>query len=402
MTERLVSPTWTEAFDYAFRIPESKVPQTLPLADTIGHTLAEDMLALIEVPHYDSAAMDGWAVCGHGPWELREDARELEQGQACSIVTGGLIPAGTTSVLRSEHARIDEATLHLNDKAKPGEPEPGQHIRPAGEEASKGETILPAGTVISPAHIALAAVCGHDDLPTLRTPQVALVLTGDEVVESGLPEPGEVRDTFGPQLPAFIGMLGGNVVARHRISDNLHHVVQALAGQASTVTSIREAAADVVVTTGGTGISDADHLRAALTELEADILIDGLSIRPGHPGLLARLQDGRYLVGLPGNPLAAMMTVLTLVRPLLAGIQGAPQPLLGAVVAGEGLPGLRGRDRLISFVLADGMAVSSPWQGSGMMRGLATADGVMIVPADGVSAGDTVTTIPLPWRIPTE
>lgn len=402
MSERLVSPTWKEAFEFAFRLPESKVPQTLPLAETIGHTLAEDMVALTEVPHYDSAAMDGWAVCGRGPWELREDASELEQGQACSIVTGGLMPGGTTAVVRSEHAQIDEATLYLNDQAREGEPEPGQHIRPAGEEAFKGETILLAGTVVSPAHVALAAVCGHDDLPTLRTPHVALVLTGDEVVDAGIPEPGEVRDTFGPQLPAFIGMLGGNVIARHRISDNLHHVVQALAGQASTVASIREAAADVVITTGGTGISDADHLRAALMELEADILIDGLSIRPGHPGLLARLQDGRYLVGLPGNPLAAMMTVLTLVRPLLAGIQGAPQPLLGAVVAAHEIPGRSGRDRLISFALEDGMAIPTPWQGSGMMRGLAAADGVMIVPGEGVSAGEIATTIPLPWKIPTD
>ncbi|GAB3527930.1 molybdopterin molybdotransferase MoeA [Arthrobacter monumenti] len=402
MAEHLVQPNWTDAFNFAFQLPESKVPQTLPLAETIGHTLAEDMLALMEVPHYDSAAMDGWAVCGRGPWELREYAQELESGQACSIVTGGLIPGGTTSVLRAEHARIENAKLSVNEKARPGEPEPGQHIRPAGEEAYEGETVLTAGTVVSPAHVALAAVCGHDDLPVLRAPQVALVLTGDEVVDSGRPEPGQVRDTFGPQLPSFISMLGGHVVAQHRIADNLHHVVQALAGQASNVASIREGGADVVITTGGTGISHADHLRAALTELEAEILIDGLSIRPGHPGLLARLPDGRYIVGLPGNPLAAMMTILTLVRPLLAGIQGAPQPLLGAVVAGQDMPGMPGRDRLISFTLEDGMAVPSNWQGSGMMRGLATADGVMVVPADGLTAGESVTTVPLPWKIPTE
>lgn len=402
MPDRLVQPGWSEAFEFAFQLPDPKVPQTLPLAETIGHTLAEDMHALTEVPHYDSAAMDGWAICGRGPWELREDAAELESGQACSIVTGGLVPPGTTAVLRSEHAGIENAHLSLNEYAKEGEPEPGQHIRPAGEEASRGEVVLPAGTVVSPAHVALAAVCGHDDLPILRAPQVALVLTGDEVVESGLPEPGQVRDTFGPQLPAFLSMLGGVVVARHRISDNLNHVVQALAGQASDVASIRESAADVVITTGGTGFSDADHLRAALTELEAEILIDGLSIRPGHPGVLARLPDGRYLVGLPGNPLAAMMTILTLVRPLLAGIQGAPKPLLGAVIAGGDIPGMRGRDRLISFNLEDGMAVPSSWQGSGMMRGLATADGVMVIPAAGVAAGESVTTIPLPWKIPTE
>lgn len=402
MAGHLVRPRWAEAFDFAFGLPDPKVAQTLPLPETIGHTLAEDMHALTAVPHYDSAAMDGWAVCGRGPWELREDAGELESGQACSIATGGLVPPGTTAVLRSEHARIENAYVVLGEHARPGEPEPGQHIRPAGEEASRGETVLRAGTVISPAHVALAAVCAHDDLPVLRSPQVALVLTGDEVVESGLPEPGQVRDTFGVQLPSFVSMLGGHVVAKHRISDNLHHVVQALAGQASTVSSIREAGADVVITTGGTGISDADHLRAALTELDADILIDGLSIRPGHPGVLARLRDGRYLVALPGNPLAAMMTILTLVRPLLAGIQGAPKPLLGAVVAGQDMQGMPGRDRLLSFILEDGMAVPSPWQGSSMMRGLAMADGVMVVPADGLASGASVTTIPLPWKIPTE
>lgn len=402
MTAPLIRPGWRQAFDFAFQLPNAKVPQTLPLPETIGHTLAEDLIALLEVPHYDSAAMDGWAVCGHAPWELRQDAPVLESGQACGIVTGGLIPGGTTAVVRSEHGRIEGAQLLMNEHARAGEPNPGQHIRPAGEEAAEGEAVLPAGTKLNPAHIALAAVCGHDDLPILRAPGVALVLTGDEVIEAGIPEPGQVRDTFGPQLPAFIGLLGGEVIALHRTRDSLHDVVTALAGQASDVAAIRESWADVVITTGGTGSSSADHLRAALVELEGEILIDGVATRPGHPSLLARLPDGRFVVGLPGNPLAAMMTVLTLVRPLLAGIQGAPEPVLGAVIAGTDMGELPGRDRLVPFVLKDGMAVPAAWQGSGMMRGLATADGVMVVPEHGLSAGQSVPTIPLPWKIPTE
>src|SRR6185312_14586629 len=124
---------------------------------------------------------------------------------------------------------------------------------------------------LNPAHVAVAAVCGHDELLVLPRPRVSLVLTGDEVVTSGIPEPGHVRDSFGPQLPSFIALLGGEVTASTRLPDNLALLVAAITAHPDV---------DLVITTGGTGGSDADHLHAALAELGATIHIEGVAMRP--------------------------------------------------------------------------------------------------------------------------
>jgi molybdopterin molybdotransferase len=366
-------------------------PESVPLSDAIGRVLASDMVALCDVPHYASSAMDGWAVAGAAPWRLVK-SHSLEPGEAAPIVTGGLVPAGASAVLRSEHGTVRSADggqlLETTDSARPGEPADGDNVRPPGEEVAHSEVVLPAGTRINPAHVAVAAVCGHDELPVLRAPRVALILTGDEVVGSGIPEPGQVRDTFGPQFPAFIRMLGGTVTAAHHLRDDLGLLLTAIVDATD---------AEVLVTTGGTGRSTADHLHAALGQLGARILIDGIAMRPGAPTLLAQLPDGRYLVGLPGNPLAAMMGMLTLAQPLLAGLAGAAEPALGSVVTGRDLTGRPGLCRLLPYRLQDGVAARSRWSGSAMLRGLAAADGVLISPPAGARSGERVATLPLPW-----
>ena len=118
--------------------------------------------------------------------------------------------------------------LSLNDRAHDGEPQLGQHIRPAGEEAAAGEVLIPAGTVLNPAHIALAAVAGHDELQVDAKPLVAIVLTGAEVVSTGIPAPGQVRDTFGPQLGTDISLLGGIPKNPRRIGDSYDEWLSAL------------------------------------------------------------------------------------------------------------------------------------------------------------------------------
>jgi molybdopterin molybdotransferase len=299
-------------------------------------------------------------------------------------------------VLRSEHGTVagtstgtdGTARLERNSSAREDEPREGEHVRPAGEEVRMSEAIIRAGTVLNPAHIAIAAVSGHDELSVLPRPRVGLVLTGDEVVESGIPTPGHVRDTFGPQLPAFVAMLGGEVTVSQRLPDDLDLLV-------STIDALRNT--EVVITTGGTGASAADHLRSALQELKAEILIDGVAMRPGGPSLLAKLPDGRFLIGLPGNPLAAMMGMLTLAQPLLAGLAGAAEPSLGSVTTGRELTGRPGLSRLLPYRLEDGVAMKSQWFGSGMLRGLAEADGVLISPPPGAHTGEAVQMLALPW-----
>jgi molybdopterin molybdotransferase len=333
--------------------------------------------------------MDGWAVAGFPPWRL-VTGHFLGDGEAAPIVPGGLVRAGARAVPRSAHGTrsADGRLLDRNSQAAPDEPRADDNVRPAGEEAVVSDTVFTAGTVLNPAHVAVAAVCGHDEVRVLSRPRVDLILTGNEVVASGIPEPGHVRDTFGPQLPAFVGMLGGTVTAAQHLRDDRELLTSAI-GSATD--------ADVLVTTGGTGRSSADQLHPALEQLGAEVVIDGVAMRPGGPSLLARLPDGRFLVGLPGNPLAAMMGMLTLVQPLLAGLAGAPEPVLGSVVTGRELSGRPGLSRLLPYLLQDGVAVKSRWFGSGMLRGLAEAAGVLISPPQGARTGESVEALRLPW-----
>jgi len=406
---------WATARTLAYRAGRALPFQTVPLADALGQTLAEPVHALQAIPHYASSAMDGWAVNGEPPWTLvsrpepedhprgrpspHSDSGEvsLAPGEATFILTGGVVPQETVGILRTEHGSVRGDTLDRNEAARPDEPSPREHIRPAGEESEEGSLAIPAGVVLNPAQIALAAVCGHDTLAVLRAPRVSLLMTGDEVIDHGLPHPGQVRDTFGPQLPGFVALLGGHVDVAGRAKDDLDDVVAAISGEPTDEFSLARASGDVLITTGGTGSSSADHIRRALLEIGAELIIDGIAMRPGHPTLLARLPDGRFLVGLPGNPLAAMMAMLTVAGPLLAGLRGSRLDEPMPVVMADALDPLPGRSRLVPYRLESGRAVPSTHQRSGMLRGLAAADGVMVVPAEGCQAGDSVPALSLPW-----
>ncbi len=407
--------TWQEArqasFDCATPIP----PGLVPLRTALGRTLAADITALQDMPHYASSAMDGWAVNGTGPWILAEPGHRLAPHQASPIVTGGLIPPGAKAVLRSESGTIttdDEGlpVLALGGAARPGEPKNGQHIRKAGEEAAAGDILVKSGTVLNPAHLALAALSGHDALRVQGKPVVKLLLTGSEVVTAGLPAPGKVRDTFGPQLGAVVGMLGGISAGQEKIGDDYDEWLAALEDtgpddgtglrQETGEPAAEEAPADVVITTGGTGRSGTDHLRRAVAELGGRLLIDGIAMRPGHPAVLAELPDGRFILGLPGNPLAAMMALCTVGAPLLAALGHGTLPPVGEVPCGTMIDPDPGRTRLMPFRLLYGMASPAQHAGPGMMRGLAAADGVLVVPPHGVQLGEAVPAFALPWGAP--
>ena len=392
------SPAWPEARQLAFDCAGPLPPVSLPLAAAAGRTLTRHVTALQSLPHYASSAMDGWAVNGAGPWILAEPGHALSADHAGVIATGGLVPEGAEAILRKESGQVTEGPagtplLRLNAHAKDGEPRRGQHMRPAGEEATAGDVLIPAGTILNPAHIALAAVAGHDEVQVQAKPTVAVVLTGSEVVTSGVPAPGQVRDTFGPQLGTVISLLGGTPVSPLRIGDSYEEWLTALADAAAPSGQ----PADVTITTGGTGRSGTDHFRAAVTALGGQVLLDGVAMRPGHPAVLAKLSDGRFVVGLPGNPLAAMMALMTIGAPLLAALGGGPLPPVDHVLSGNDIEPDPGRTRLIPCKIIHGLAFPAAHTGPGMMRGLAWADCVMAVPPHGVDSGERVPVLPLPW-----
>ncbi|WP_255770392.1 molybdopterin molybdotransferase MoeA [Pseudarthrobacter sulfonivorans] len=397
--------TWDEARQTAFDSATPIPPGRVPLSQAVGRVLVEDITALHDMPHYASSAMDGWAVNGSGPWIVAEPRQRLAPHQASPIVTGGLIPPGAKAVLRSESAVLgtDEDGLPIlltGGTARPGEPRNGQHIRKAGEEAAEGDVLVKAGVTLNPAHLAVAALAGHDDLLVRGKPVVKLLLTGSEVVAQGLPEPGQVRDTFGPQLASVVDMLGGLYAGQERIGDSYSDWLAGLEDLAPEVPDPAALPADVVITTGGTGVSKTDHLRRAVAELGGRLIIDGIAMRPGHPAVLAELPDGRFVLGLPGNPLAAMMALSTVGQPLLAALGHGAMPPLLHVPCGTTIEPEPGRTRLMPFRLLYGMASPAKHAGSGMMRGLASAHGVMVVPPHGVQLGEPVPAFALPWGPP--
>lgn len=393
--------TWSEARQLAFECATPLPAIRLPLAQAPGRELTCDVTAVQPLPHYASSAMDGWAVNGSGPWILTEQSPTepgplLLSDQAVAIATGGLIPGGATAVVRKESGHIMQATtgsnyLTLRQDAKLGESLLGRHIRRAGEEASIGDVLIPARTILNPAHIALAAVAGHDELQVQGKPQVALLLTGSEVVTAGFPVPGRVRDAFGPQLGTVISQLGGVPGIPLRIGDSYDDWLAALSGIHD------EQRPDVTITTGGTGCSATDHFRAAVADLGGKLLLDGIAMRPGHPAVLAELPSGHFILGLPGNPLAALMALMTIGEPLLAALENRPLRPIGLMTSGADYDPDPSRTRLVPCTFVHGLAFPASHTGPGMMRGLAWADGFMAVPPDGVESGQPVPVLPLPW-----
>ncbi|WP_432019289.1 molybdopterin molybdotransferase MoeA [Streptomyces sp. 1222.5] len=392
--ERHRATPWGRAREIAARAARSgtrREPVSVRLGDALGLVLAAPLDALTDLPSFDTSAMDGWAVAGPGPWEVREagvlaghaQPDPLTDGEAVRIATGARIPADTTAVLRSEHGRTDaQGRLHATREAAHG-----QDIRPRGQECRSGDQLLPVGTLVTPAVLGLAAAAGYDTVTAVPRPRVEVLVLGDELLGEGLPHDGLVRDALGPMLPPWLRALGADVVAVRRIGDDARALRKAVTGSA----------ADLVVTTGGTAAGPVDHVHPTLERIGAELLVDGVKVRPGHPMLLARLDEGRHLVGLPGNPLAAVSGLLTLAEPLLRTLAARPAPEPYTLPLREAVQGHPHDTRLIPVVLRGDRAVPLHYNGPAMLRGIAAADALAVVPPGGAGQGAETELLDLPW-----
>jgi molybdopterin molybdotransferase len=353
------------------------------LAETIGRTLATAVTATAPLPGFASAAMDGWAVAGDGPWMLGAPVKagddiptdRLAAGAARPISTGAPLPPGAARVVRSERGELREGALHETIA------DTGSHIREAGEEAAAGDLLIAQGTRLTPPRIALAAGAGYDVLEVAIPPTVQLLVLGDEVVASGRPVPGRVRDVFTPAVPAVLTEFGTRSAQLGRVGDSLEETTAAFA--ATT--------ARLLVTTGGSARGSADHVRASLAALDAEMLLDGIRMRPGHPLLLARLGSTLVLC-LPGNPLAAYVGLVAIGGALVDGMLGRSLAPLDQITLAESVPG-GPSTRLVPVV----RATPTGHKGAGMLRGLAEADLLAIIPPSGAGVGDSVECLSLPW-----
>ncbi len=384
----LVAPTWDDARRAAHDAGRVLPTELVPVSRADRRVLVEDIRARTPLPPRDASAMDGWAVRGAGPWQVVDDVRAgqdraaaLEPGQAVAIATGAVLPPETSGVLRSEHGSLDATGLLGGATAE------GTDIRPAGEEAGLGELLIPEGTVLTPAHVGLAAAGGYDELAVVRRPSARFLVFGDELLRTGSPREGKIRDSLGAQVPAWLGRMGFDIVGVEWVPDTREAHVQALLDCADV---------DVVVTSGGTARGPVDFLRVALADIRGELLVDTVDVRPGSPMVLGQRADRRWLVGLPGNPQAAIVALMTLGLPILDALYGRPLADLDTRTLSAPVTSRGSRTRLVPCTDRAGIASPADFIGSGMLRGLAASTGFAVVAGGQGEIGGVVRWLPLP------
>jgi molybdopterin molybdotransferase len=385
---------WTQARQAVYQAASRAAiePQDVVLSDVDGLTLAEPVVARTPLPAFTTASVDGWVLKGPQPWRVTgrvlagETAADLtEPGTAMEIATGAMVPAGSQAILRLEHGELRDGRLY-------GQPKDEPEWRVPGDECDQGDELLPAGTPITPGVIGLAASCGYDTLRVRPKPSAALLVFGDELLDEGLPGAGRVRDALGPSLPAALRRMGADIDGFVRVEDTL----------AAHVDALRKAAAEgheLICTTGGTMHGPVDYLHSALAELGATYLADSVAVRPGFPMLAAQLPSGQFIAGLPGNPQSAMVAVVSLVHPLLAGLTLRPFPAAARITLGAPLAGRGDFSHLVLVRRepSDGFAYPVGHAGSAMLRGLAQSAGFAVVPpGDTGEPGGVVELVELP------
>lgn len=357
--------------------------ETVPLPDAIGRFTAEDIHARRTQPAADLSAMDGYAIRFDerpGPWTVIGESaagggldRALAPGQAARIFTGAPVPEGADVILVQEEAGRDGERLTMTGD---GPPRIGAHIRRRGSDFAEGDRLIPAGTPIGAAAIALAASGGHGGIAVRRRPRIAILSTGNELVPIGEPTPGALLPASnGPMLAALLHGPACDVRDHGIVRDDLDAITAAFTGLAGQ--------ADIIVTTGGASVGDHDLVLPALKKAGASIDFWRVRMKPGKPVMIGTL-NGAVVLGLPGNPVSAFVTATLFAKPLIAHLLGAARPVPEPMVARLGAPlgPTRSRAEYFRGRWVDGRAVPLAGQDSAGLSALLDAAFLIARPPD--------------------
>jgi molybdopterin molybdotransferase len=374
--------------------------RSLPLTAAAGRVLALPQQSTVASPPLDNSAMDGYAVrladiTAAGvclPVSQRIPAgtvgTTLQAGTAARIFTGAPVPAGADAVIMQERCEHGEAGVVINHV-----PRANENIRRAGEDISVGDQILEAGIKLRPQDIALAASAGLPELPVYRRLRVGVFFTGDELVQPGEPlPPGAIYNSNRYALRALLEGLGCEVRDLGTVPDNLE----------STRDALRRAASDndLIITSGGVSVGEEDHVKPAV-EAEGQLDMWKIAIKPGKPlafGEVRREGGKAWFIGLPGNPVSAIVTFLIMVRPFVLRLQGVANVTPRTFNLRADFDWLRPdvRAEFLRVRMNENGGVDlHPNQGAGVVTSLCWGDGlVMNRPSLAISKGDTVRFVP--------
>ena len=394
--------------------------EDVPLLDALGQVLAESLIAPISIPPLDNSAMDGYAlrssdisrasgessvelrVIGHVPAGTVSD-RVVEPGTALRIMTGAPVPRGADTVVAFEDTDEVERRESGGSMDAIGvrlAAEPGENIRPAGEDVEYGSTVLDAGTVLRAAELGVAASLGMATVPVIRRPVVAVLATGDELLEPGEPHrPGKIYNSNNFSVAASVKTCGGIPSVIGVARDTESSVEEALE---------RALDADLIITTAGVSKGDYDFVKDVLAR-RGEIALWSVRMRPAKPLAFGALDapDGRRVphLGLPGNPVSALVAFEQFARPAIRKMMGkamAPRPTVQAVLD-DPLSNFDGRRVYARVVVyrenGEYRARLTGNQSSGVLTSMAQANGLAICPHDRarLEAGETATVQMLDW-----
>lgn len=376
-------------------VPPVDGTEMVPLLAADGRVLAADLVAGVDLPPFCNSAVDGYAV-RHGGAAVRPlDGRTpagavaapLQPGTARRILTGAPLPDGADTVFMQEDVQVADGMVHL-----PPGLACGANVRPAGEDVAAGAVVLPVGRRLRPQDLSLAAALGIDTLMVRRRVRVALLSTGDELVDGGtVPGAAQRYDSNRVLIAALLARAGAVVTDLGIVADDPAAVRAAL---------LAGAGHDLVLTTGGVSAGEEDHVRTAV-EGAGRLTFWRLGIKPGRPVAMGQV-GGAVFMGLPGNPAAAYVTFVVLARPLLDALAGAALAPVFSIRAVAAFAYRKKADRRefvrVRLTQMDGVlqAHRHPVEGAGILTSLTETDGLAVLDEDRrtVAAGDLLNVLP--------